>query len=416
MLKRWGASVKNSGKKANLFLLDDSATSRSVLTRLAQTANLDFRISYFSRQEDLLSHIKKLKREDLPTSFILDCIGQEGCRTADEIIEHYRNISAPLPLFCFTSASVDLSFAACENLLGRDPGLRVNFSEVQPLGQENDDFIAALVKGDRQVQYPCCNGLREVLNRELGLTLPLTVDDSFYARQYRDLALAEDATPSTLPQLLQLLYSANSRETLSFHSLCEISAKTLRLLTGDPTANENLPPSLFVKNDIKIDFHLAVGKAAWGPVAFSPKDVEKNTCSSILVLRDYPHGGSLAPLFNRLAGLVILSPDIADHVEYLLREKGLSGLIGHEGSSATESTSPFIEGDKVSLVSIQKVPDMGRKWRISENRSGTYKEVLEQRKRRKPTFAVHRWELYGWTLRRHHPPKGGMDHAARCGP
>ena len=328
-------------KKAKIFLLDDSATSASALDRLLQKTGQPFEIIRFPQRADLISCIKKLKREELPTSFILDSYGEDGLRAAETLIQHYQDLSAPLPFICFTSSFADVSSNVCQKLLKKQSGLRVNFTEISPSTKEVE-LISALLEKRTPLVLPCCYGLREVLNLELGLNLPLTVDDSLHAREYRDLRLGKDQTPTTLPQLLQWLHQQHN---LSTQALYPVATEILRRFSQEQRGEASLlPPSLFFGPEgNKIDFHCAVGRPAYGPVVFSLKDIEQGTAKPILVLPDYPSGGVLSGYFNHLTGVVVVNPEIADHVEYTLRENRLNGLLG------CASSSPVFEGDSVQL-------------------------------------------------------------------
>ena len=327
-------------KKAKIFLLDDSATSASTLGHLLQKTGQPFEIIHSPRCTDLISCIEKLKREELPTSFILDSYGEDGLRAAKLLIQHYQDCSAPLPFICFTSSFVDVSSNVCQKLLKKQSGLRVNFTEIFPSTKEVE-LISALLEKRTPLVLPCCYGLREVLNLEFGLNLPLTVNDSLHAREYRDLRLGKDQTPTTLPQLLQWLHQQHN---LSTQALYPTATEILRRFSQEQRCETStLPSSLFFGESNKIDFHCAVGRPAYGPVAFSLEDIKPDTAKPILVLPDYPSGGVLSGYFNHLAGIVVINPQIADHVEQILRENRLNGLLG------CASSSPFFEGDSVQL-------------------------------------------------------------------
>ncbi len=337
--------MASSRKKAKIFLLDDSATSASVLDRLLQKTGQPFEIIHFPRRGILIPRIKKLNREELPTSFILDSNGEDGLRAAEILIQHYQALSAPLPLICFTSSFVDVSFNVCSKLLKQQPNLRVNFTEIASSSDEVE-FISALLGQQTPRRLPCCYGLREVLNLEFGLNLSLDVDDSLYAREYRDLRLGKDQTPTTLPQLLQWLHQQRNLPT---QALYPVATELLRRFAQEQQVTASLlPPSLFLGKD-KIDFHCAVGGPAYGPVVFSLENIKPDKAKPILVLPDYPSGGVLSGYFNLLAGVVVTSPKIADHVEYALKENRLNGLLGCASSSLPPSSSPFFEGDSVQL-------------------------------------------------------------------
>lgn len=320
--------------------MDDSATSTSTLGHLLQKTGQPFEIIHSPRRGVLISRIKKLKREELPTSFLLDSYGEDGLRAAETLIHHYQDLSAPLPFICFTSSFVDVCSNVCQKLLKKQSGLRVNFTEIGDYRGEVELISALLEKRTPRV-LPCCYGLREFLNLEFGLNLPLTVNDSLHAREYRDLRLGKDQTPTTLPQLLQWLHQQVS---LSTQSLYLTATKILRRFMQEQRGEDStLPPSLFFGEGNKIDFHCAVGRPAYGPVVFSLKDLKPDKAKPILVLPDYPSGGVLSGYFNHLAGVVVISNEIADHVEYTLRENRLNGLLG------CASSSPFFEGDSVQL-------------------------------------------------------------------
>jgi hypothetical protein len=205
-----------SRKNTKIFLLDDSAPSTSALDRLLQKTGQPFEIIRFPRCTDLISCIEKLKREELPTSFILDSYGEDGLRAAKLLIQHYQDCSAPLPFICFTSSFSDVSSGVCQKLLGEQPNLRVNFTEISPSTKEVE-LISALLEQQTLRILPCCYGLREFLNLEFGLNLSLDVDDSLHAREYRDLRLGRDQTPTTLPQLLQWLHQQHNLPTQALY-------------------------------------------------------------------------------------------------------------------------------------------------------------------------------------------------------
>jgi hypothetical protein len=329
-----------SRKNTKIFLLDDSAPSTSALDRLLQKTGQPFEIIRFPRCTDLISCIEKLKREELPTSFILDSYGEDGLRAAKLLIQHYQDCSAPLPFICFTSSFSDVSSGVCQKLLGEQPNLRVNFTEISPSTKEVE-LISALLEQQTLRILPCCYGLREFLNLEFGLNLSLDVDDSLHAREYRDLRLGRDQKPTTLPQLLQWLHQQHNLPT---QALYPTATEILRRFSQEQRCETStLPSSLFFGESNKIDFHCAVGRPAYGPIAFSLEDIKPDTAKPILVLSDYPSGGVLSGYFNHLAGVVVISPEIADHVEYTLKENRLNGLLG------CASSSPFFEGDSVQL-------------------------------------------------------------------
>ncbi len=327
-------------KKAKIFLLDDSATSASTLGHLLQKTGQPFEIIHSPRRGVLISRIKKLKREELPTSFLLDSYGEDGLRAAKLLIQHYQDCSAPLPFICFTSSFSDVSSGVCQKLLGEQPNLRVNFTEISPSTKEVE-LISALLEQQTLRILPCCYGLREFLNLEFGLNLSLDVDDSLHAREYRDLRLGRDQKPTTLPQLLQWLHQQHNLPT---QALYPTATEILRRFSQEQRCETStLPSSLFFGESNKIDFHCAVGRPAYGPIAFSLEDIKPDTAKPILVLSDYPSGGVLSGYFNHLAGIVVINPQIADHVEQILRENRLNGLLG------CSSSSPFFEGDSVQL-------------------------------------------------------------------
>lgn len=348
-------SSRKVATNPTVFFLNDSQevhTAFSLFEKGMKDAGYPITFRGFESAEDLRTALSD--QENMPNAYIFDSTPFfEGDNSAIDIFDRFTEAhpSGPHPLICFTSGNMDVALQACGKMLRARPNSHVHL--VDSFQDEVDsNFILSLIRGDSPPALPRTYGLRKILNRVLDLNIPLTVSPSNLGRDFEILRQG-DLSSLSLSEIVARDQHRKFENFSSFAAAVETPILDLdrRIRTGAEETRA-LPPSLFLPDGTEVSLSGAVGRSVQGPVVFSLDDVKTSPSPPVLVMNKWPAYGTLFPYFNHLAGVVILSQELADHTEAVLSNYRLSGVFGLAVNAGHEA---FIESSVISLPDGKKI-------------------------------------------------------------
>jgi hypothetical protein len=177
-------------KLPTIVCVDDRSPLSSLqsLQTLLKNAGYPVHFEFFSHSDDFESWLENVATADLPTSYLLDSTPYYmGWSAAEAILKRFErdNRYGPQPLLCITSARPDLSLQLAEDILGRFPHANVHLADVFPDMETNLELWENLLASPPVPvsEYPPTYGLREMINRELGLNVSLEITPSSFGRE-----------------------------------------------------------------------------------------------------------------------------------------------------------------------------------------------------------------------------------------
>lgn len=355
-------------KVPTIVCVDDRSPLLSLqsLQTLLQNAGHAVHFEFFPHSDDFESWLENVATADLPTSYLLDSTPYRmGLSSAEAILDRFARDcpEGPQPLLCITSAMPDCSLQLAEDILGRFPHANVHLADVLPDMETNLELWKNLLASPPEPvsEFLPTYGLREMINRELGLNVSLEITPSSFGREVerirdrvsvsnlgRDFEILRQGDLSSL-SLSEIVARDQHRKFENFSSFAAAIETPLLDLDRRVRAGAEetlLPPSLFLPDGTEVSFSGAVGRPVQGPVVFSLDDVKTSPSPPVLVMNKWPAYGTLFPYFNQLAGVVILSQKLADHTEAVLSNYRLSGVFG---LSADTGHGAFIEAPVIDL-------------------------------------------------------------------
>ncbi len=177
-------------KVPTIVCVDDKSPLSSLqsLQTLLENAGYPVHFEFFSRLNDFTSWLESVETADLPTSYILDSTPYYmGKSAAEAILKRFErdNRYGPQPLLCITSARRELSLQLAEDILGRFPHANVHLADVFPDMETNLELWKNLLASPPEPvsEFLPTYGLREMINRELGLNVSLEITPSSFGKE-----------------------------------------------------------------------------------------------------------------------------------------------------------------------------------------------------------------------------------------
>ncbi len=348
IIRRKVSSRKMITINPTIFFLNDSQevhTAFFLFEKGMRDAGYPITFRGFKNAEDLRTALSD--QENMPDAYIFDSTPFfEGDTSAIDVFDRFTEAhpSGPHPLICFTSGNMDVALQACGKMLRARPNSHVHL--VDSFQDEVDsNFILSLIRGDSPPTLPRTYGLRKILNRVLDLNIPLTVSPSNLGRDFEILRQG-DLSSLSLSEIVARDQHRKFENFSSFAAAIETPLLDLDRRVRAGAEATLLPPSLFLPDGTEVSFSGAVGRPVQGPVVFSLDDIPTSPSPPVLVMNQWPAYGTLFPYFNQLAGVVILSQELADHTEAVLSNYRLSGVFG---LAVNTGHGAFIEAPVIDL-------------------------------------------------------------------
>ncbi len=336
-------------KLPTIVFLNDSQevhTAFSLFEKGMKDAGYPITFRGFEKATDLRTALSD--QENMPDAYIFDSTPFfEGDTSAIDVFDRFTQAhpSGPHPLICFTSGNMDVALQACGKMLRARPNAHVHLVDFFQ-DEVDSNFILSLIRGESSPTLPRTYGLRKILNRVLDLNIPLTVSPSNLGRDFEILRQG-DLSSLSLSEIVARDQNKKFENFSSFAAAIETPLLDLgRKVKVAAEETRLLPSNLFLPDGTEVSFLGAVGRPVQGPVVFSLDDIETSPSPPVLVMNQWPAYGTLFPYFNQLAGVVILSQELADHTEAVLSNYRLSGVFG---LAVNPGGGAFIEAPVIDL-------------------------------------------------------------------
>jgi hypothetical protein len=347
-----------SEKIPTVICLNDSSQMLGMYEDIGTSLSLDIppiKFKGFRSEKDLLAYLDECAPEDIPTSYLLDVM-PGGPKAALAILKRTdRRPPGKNPLICFSSGSMDLAIDACRKVIESRPDARVNITRMLHGEECLSFFFDLLDKKYPSGGYPVFNGLREILNTEVGTDFPMDIRPAPIGKALE--IIQKSAGQSNIAALIEYhthrLLNDSDFLVQARNAVTNMAHKAKNLSPAGKSAPE-LPVTAYLENGQELEFIGSEGMTSTGgPIALSVDDLgEIQGGKAVMILNRWPSYGELYPYFNKLAGVVTLSPHLADHTKMSMALNDLKGLFGLKGypEQDPENSPVFLSGESVEVM------------------------------------------------------------------